>query len=79
MQSGLPVLVAKNTSLIEIVGAGGILHDADDYHAFAEDILKLIANKELSQEMRAKGIEKAKEFSIQKNVKEFVEAFNSLE
>lgn len=79
MQSGLPVLVANNTSLIEIVGDGGILHDSNDYHAFAEDILKLITNKEFSLEMRTKGIEKAKEFRIEKNVKEFVDAFNSLE
>jgi len=79
MQSGLPVLVANNTSLIEIVGNGGILHDSNDYHGFAEDIIKLITNKEFSLEMRTKGIEKAKEFSIEKNVKEFVDAFNSLE
>lgn len=79
MQSGLPVLASNNTSLIEIVGSGGILHDSDDYHAFTEDILKLVGDKEFSFEMRKRGIEKAKEFNIENTVKEFVDAFNSFE
>jgi glycosyltransferase involved in cell wall biosynthesis len=79
MQSGLPVLAANNSSLIEIVGVGGILHDSNDYHAFVQDIFKLIEDKKFASEMINKGIEKAREFSIQNNVQGFIDAFNSVE
>jgi glycosyltransferase involved in cell wall biosynthesis len=78
MQSGLPVLASKNTSLIEIVGSGGILHEADDYKSFTEDITKLLSDHEFYTEMRKRGFQQAKQFNVEKTVNEFVEAFNSL-
>ena len=78
MQSGLPVLASKNTSLIEIVGSGGILHHCEDYKAFANDILKLIADNNFYLKMQMSGIEQARKFNINNTVEKFVEAFNSL-
>ena len=79
MQSGLPVLASNNTSLIEIVGSGGILHQADDHQSFADDIIKLLDDKELYLKMRERGFEQAKQFNIENTVKQFVDAFNSFE
>jgi glycosyltransferase involved in cell wall biosynthesis len=78
MQSGVPVIVANNTSLAEIVGSGGILHEAKDSEELAKSITKLLSDNSFYMEMRAKGLERAKLFSIEKTVKETVDAFNSV-
>ena len=77
MQSGLPVIAANNTSLIEIVGKGGILHDADDHISMANDIPKLLNDDSFYLKARDKGLERAKQFSLEKTVRETVNVFNS--
>lgn len=78
MQSGLPVLASNNTSLKEILNGGCILHDAEDYDAFAGDIFKLLKDREYYGQMREKGFKRAGHFSINKTVKEFVKIFNNI-
>lgn len=78
MQSGLPVLTSNNTSLKEIIGTGGLMHEANDYLSFAEDIIKLIEDKEFYLKIRELGLERAKYFNIHSTVSEFVKIFNSL-
>lgn len=77
MQSGLPVVSANNTSLKEIVGNGGIMHEADDYDSMENEILKLLNDKVFYEEMRSRGFQQAKKFSNNKTVSEIVEVFNS--
>lgn len=79
MQSGLPVLASNNTSLLEIVGTGGILHDAEDCESFTNDIIKLLSDKEFYKKMKERGIEQAKLFKIENTAKEFMDAFNSFD
>lgn len=78
MQSGLPVVASNTTSLKEIINSGGLLNDPNDIKSFSKDILKLIENKNFYNEVRSKGIERAKNFNINKTVKETVDLFNSL-
>ncbi len=78
MQSGLPVLASNNTSLKEIINGGGLLHDPLNYSSFIEDIFKLLKNKDYYRQVRENGLERAKEFNINKTVKEFVNTFNSI-
>ena len=78
MQSGLPVLASNTTSLKEIINSGGILHNPDDYKSFADDIIKLVEDKEYYKRQSEKGIERAKEFNINKSARELVNVFNSL-
>jgi glycosyltransferase involved in cell wall biosynthesis len=78
MQSGLPVLASNTTSLKEVINSGGILHNPNDYKSFADDIFKLIENNELFHQQRKKGLERAKEFSINRTAHELVNVFNSL-
>jgi glycosyltransferase involved in cell wall biosynthesis len=77
MQAGLPVLSSNNTSLIEVVGKGGLLFDPNDYISFAENIIKLTEDKQFYEEMRQKALTKAKEFDIAKTVTELINIFNS--
>ncbi|MFO7447591.1 MAG: glycosyltransferase family 1 protein [Ignavibacteriaceae bacterium] len=79
MQSGLPVLASNNTSLKEIIGSGGILHEPDDYHSFSNDILKVLDDKEWYNKLKNEGIKRAKDFNITTTVKELVNIFNSVE
>lgn len=78
MQSGLPVIASNNTSLTEIIATGGLLHDADDFNSMAADIIKLLNDKDFYLKMRDKGLERAKQFNIEKSVIEIVNVFNSL-
>lgn len=76
MQCGLPVISSNNTSLLEIVGDGGLMHNYDDYNAMADDIIKLLSDKKFYEQMRSKGFEQAKKFNNDNTVNEFLEVFN---
>jgi glycosyltransferase involved in cell wall biosynthesis len=75
MQSGVPVITSNTSSLPEVVGERGIMREPNDYEGFANDILKLLEDKNFYQEMRNKEIEQAKKFSWEKTTKEIIEIF----
>ncbi len=77
MQSGLPVIASKNTSLTEIIDNGGLLHEANDHQSFVNDVLRLIEDKEFHLDIKNRGIERAKVFNINKTVNDLVSVFNS--
>jgi glycosyltransferase involved in cell wall biosynthesis len=78
MQSGIPVLSSNTSSLVEVVGQGGLMHDPEDYHAFAEDILKLQNDANFYSEMKLKALEQSKKFDIKNETKKLVGIFNEL-
>ena len=78
MQSGLPVLTSNTSSLPEVLGQGGLMHDPKDYEGFAKDITRLLEENEFYQEMRKKGIEQAKNFSWRKSAEKLVTMFNGI-
>ena len=63
MKCGVPVLSSKNSSLIEVVGDGGLLFDANDYGAFAESIISLLNDEVSYNMMKDKAIKQAKKFT----------------
>ncbi len=77
MQCGLPVISANNTSLKEIIADGGILLDANDCDSMANEIIKLLADNNLSVDLSNKGIQRSKKFNIDTTVKELVNVFDS--
>ena len=76
MQSGLPTLASNTSSILEVVGEGGIIHDPRDYEGFAKDIINLLKNKNFYQEMQKKAISRAKDFSWKISTKKLIEVFN---
>lgn len=62
MACGCPVISSNATSLPEVVGEAGILLNPKDVDGFADSIKKVLTNSNLAQEMREKGIERAKKF-----------------
>jgi glycosyltransferase involved in cell wall biosynthesis len=78
MQSGLPVIVADNSSLPEVVGKGGIIVEADDYIKIANEIEKLMSDKDYYEYYKNAGILAAKKYSASKSAQKLVDAFKGI-
>jgi glycosyltransferase involved in cell wall biosynthesis len=76
VQSGLPVVASNTSSLPEVIGNGGIMCNPKDYDVFAENIIKLLENKDFYDEMKIRGIEQAKKFNWENTAKEIIKLFN---
>lgn len=72
MQSGIPVLASNTSALPEIIGDGGILHNPQDYRGFAENIMRLLDDKDLYLRTRRKALAQARKFSWKKTTEKIV-------
>ena len=63
MACGTPVITSNLSSLPEVAGEAGILIDPMNIEAIAEALQKVIAQKGLGADLRAKGLDRAKAFS----------------
>jgi len=78
MACGLPVVTSNISSFSEIVGDAGILVDPYDVEEIAEAVYNVLSNKESAEEMRRKGLEKAKQFSWEKCAKETLKVYEEV-
>lgn len=69
MASGVPVIASNISSIPEVVGDAGILLNLDNPQIWAESIYTVLSNQQLQQELRLKGIDRAKQFSWEKTAK----------
>jgi len=76
---GVPVVASRTSSCGEIAGDGALLINPDSYKEIGEAILKIINNESLRQELIAKGLNRAKEFTWQKTAREFLRLFGVAE
>lgn len=65
MACGTPVISSNSSSLPEVVGDAGLLIDPDDIDGWAEAILRVLRDNDLSDELRTRGIRQAQRFSWQ--------------
>jgi glycosyltransferase involved in cell wall biosynthesis len=63
MQCGVPVIAGNRTSLPEVVGEAGLLFDPFDTQALINALTQMIEDSELRAALRAKGLERAKQFN----------------
>jgi glycosyltransferase involved in cell wall biosynthesis len=63
MACGTPVIVANNSSLPEVVGAAGLLVDANDSTDISVKINELLSNTILQAELSKKGIVQAQKYT----------------
>jgi len=63
MACGTPVLAGNRSSLPEVVGDAGLLVDPFDINAIAEGISRLLEDCALRNDLRRKGLYRAKQFS----------------
>ncbi|MCK9281428.1 MAG: glycosyltransferase family 4 protein [Melioribacteraceae bacterium] len=79
MQSGIPVLSSNKSSLKEVVGHGGLIHDPDNHSAFANDILKLENDSDFYNGVIKKGLEQSRKFDIKKMASRLVNIINEIQ
>jgi len=63
MACGTPVIASHTSSLPEVVGEAGVLVDPRSPEGMAEAMGRVLGNGELREDMRRKGLERAKGFS----------------
>lgn len=80
MEYGLPVVSFKTEGSIEIIndGQNGFLIDNYDIEAFAEKVILLCKDEELRYTMSRKAKERARDFSIDKIIDEWISLFDHI-
>jgi glycosyltransferase involved in cell wall biosynthesis len=63
MACGTPVVTSDCSSLPEVVGDAALMVDPTDVEGLAEATYKILADKEFAEELRRRGLERAKLFS----------------
>ncbi len=63
MQCGTPVITSNTSSLPEVVGDAGIMHDPHDQNALCQSILTIYQSTSLRKALSIKSIEQAQQFS----------------
>ncbi|HEY8742920.1 MAG TPA: glycosyltransferase family 1 protein [Chloroflexota bacterium] len=63
MQAGAPVISSDSSSMPEVVGDAGVLVLPDDVDALAEALVSVASHRHLQTHLRAKGLERAAQFT----------------
>ena len=63
MLTGVPIVCSNNSSIPEIVGDAALMCDAKNVDGFVNNIIQLLNNKNLYNQKKQQGIERAKMFS----------------
>jgi glycosyltransferase involved in cell wall biosynthesis len=77
MACGTPVITSNVSSLPEAVGDAGILVDPYNIREIAEAMYRVISDGNLREQMRRKGLERARLFSWHKAAKEMLRLFEA--
>ena len=75
MACGTPVVTANTSSLPEVVGEAGLTVDPLDVAGLAEAMRRVLGDEALRQEMRKRGLQRAKGFSWTKTAQETVQVY----
>lgn len=78
MASGTPVIVANTASLPEVVGNAGILLPPNDAPAWRDAVYRLVTVDAYYNDLRARGLEQAKQFSWERAARETLAVYRSV-
>jgi len=78
MSHGTPVVTSANTATAEVVEDSGLLVDPRKAEEIAEAILKILENRDLSQELSESGRERSKKFSWENSAELTVKAYKEV-
>ena len=76
MAKGVPVIAGNKCAIPEIIENAGMLVDPKNQNELTSGLIKLANNKELKNELSAKGEIQAKKFSWEKSARETLEFYN---
>ncbi len=77
MASQVPVIVAKNSSLVEVGGEAVSYFKTEKSDDLYQKIKEILTNKELAEKMRKKGLRQVEKFSWEKCARETLNYFKS--
>jgi glycosyltransferase involved in cell wall biosynthesis len=66
MACGVPVIAADNSSLGEILGKSGVLYKPNNAEELAKSLREVLGNATLQNQLKEKGLERARDFSWEK-------------
>ena len=69
MASGAPVVTSNVSSLPEVAGEAAVLVDPYDPQSIADGIRRVLTEPELREELRARGLRRANEFSWEQSIR----------
>jgi glycosyltransferase involved in cell wall biosynthesis len=69
MACGTPVVCSNTTALPEVTGDAALLVDPQQPEAFAQALTSILSSEELAEQMRQKGLLRAKDFSWEKSAR----------
>jgi glycosyltransferase involved in cell wall biosynthesis len=78
MACNTPVVVANNSSLPEVVGDAGVLVDANDAASLAHHIEKVLGDPALADELRRKGLLRAKTSTWDESARRLLAVINKV-
>lgn len=70
MACGCPVVASASASLPEVVGDAGLAAPAEDERALADCCLRILSDPTLAEDLVARGVHRAREFSLSRMAKE---------
>jgi len=78
MASGTPVVVSNVSSLPEVVGDAAVLVDPHDIDSIVDGLRCVLTNPTRADDMRRKGLERAREFSWERSVARTLEVYKRI-
>jgi glycosyltransferase involved in cell wall biosynthesis len=78
MACGVPVVASNTTAIPEVVGDAGISVDPRDAGRIAEALRHVLETPGVAEELRKKGIERARLFSWEKTARETLEVYRNV-
>ncbi len=78
MAAGIPVVAGNTSSLPEVAGGAAILFPPQDERALAEAIEDITKNRAIAEQLRRKGLERARQFSWQHAADMTIEVYRTV-
>jgi len=78
MSCGTPVITSNISSMPEVAGGAALIVDPGQPEDIAEKIVEALGNSELLRSLREKGLERAKDFSWEKNARETMDVYREV-
>jgi glycosyltransferase involved in cell wall biosynthesis len=78
MAAGLPVVASNVPGLAQVVEGAGVCFPPENHVALAHCLSELIASPKLRHEMSQASIQRARQFSIEHTVDEYVQLYESV-
>ncbi len=78
MASGTPVITSNRSSLPEVVGDAALVVDPDDRAALADAMARLASDATLREDLRARGLDRARRFSWDETARRTIEVYESV-